>query len=471
MTSPWLRDYVLEELGLEIRKQGEREQSAHSHSETTATAAAPRLVRIVARGQGGGGQRMGRDDWWTAVVSNSRNNKTIPNLENHTNAWLLVSDGLHSVELSLTVQSLRQIYDCSVKNYNNNDDFGRGCCVVLKKYCFEVHSDNVFDNNNDFLLDNGNIDHYTLRLKVSSLEPKPSFNGIIGIAHGTGGRENSRGCNNNIAGSTSIMAMNEDNVGSNGNNNSTIVRPVSEDIDIMYALQFLRRQRCNHQDQQQQQTGSTTSTTASTIARDWDIAFGRLSKGKFVATSCSIPIDSYDTRGNNDDIASNTALPRSVQQILELVEKDSRSEKAIHEWEMAKKEYGITVTSDDMIRGDDNGNNNNDNIGIGTAVTTNRLGRRQEINHGDGNDTAAEDFDDKENGGDDGEDDSGDEEDKYSRMFIQNVLATQQEDNEDGDEDASNEDEESLLLETQPLLTTTTTVVSTTTGGPKLVRE
>jgi len=454
MTSPWLKNYVLHELGSEIRKEGGLlplsqpkqvwqknklgQQQQKQKSSTT------RLVRIISRGQGGrietgnnGVYVEGGNEWW-AVHRRGMS----PNLEMNANAWLWVSDGSSSIKVQLTIQSLRQIYDCDNENntiignnhddnrnrYNNDCFFGRGCCILLQKYSVEYdpfhlasssssNHNNNDGNSNDFsdnvdsdtiLANISNVDtnRYPIQLKVSSLEAKPSLN------------------NHTMT-------------------NNTNIRPVLEDIDVLYAVQYLTRQQ---QIQQQGNDDNNNDSSSSTkrkrnIARDWDIAFGRLSKGSFVATiSSNDGDDTCDTDTTAADNASpgrnkNTNIDgakmivrRTLQQITDLVEKASTTGEAIQAWEMAKNDYGIGG-------GGGGGGDRND---IGNGIFNNSMNKTMTIRTNNNYNTTATAMNLP-----DRYDDGVDEEEDHSRMYIQNVLATQE------DEDNDEEDEEPLFLETR----------------------
>ena len=460
-SSPWLRDYVLQGLGSEIRKQGglslslsqqgqEQEQAAgqkqnlggqqqQQHKSSTT-----RLVKIIARS------------------SNFNNKRT----SNRACCWLLVSDGSCSVKIHFTVQALEQIYDCDNNNNensskisanNNNNDcfFGRGCCILLKKYSVEYDLFHVGTSNNnnsndgtvDLVnvianLNNIDMERYPVRLKVSSLEAKPSFNNHI-----------------------TISANNTNNNNNNNNSNSiAAIRPVLEDIDVLYAIQYLKRQQQiqrNNNNNNNVGNGSGSGSRRS-IARDWDIAFGRLSKGNFVANDGDT--DDHDT---TYDTSSSS---RNLQQIINLADKACTTDEAIRVWDMAKNEYGINDNGNDDDTGDggdDTGDGDifNNNVNGAMAMTTNNkkttttttttnLPDQQDINKDGGCD------DDDDNDADNDNDEEEEEED-HSRMYIQNVLATQ-EDEDDNNAEDENEDEEPLLLQTQPQSNTIATRNATT---------
>jgi len=349
MTSPWLRDYALEELGSEIRKRSHSQHSPQHNADYDNNEPPPpsefsstrkdhsRLVKILARGQGGGRLASGNNvdvnansnananggsslgnDWWNA----KRRGKS-PNLAKHTNAWLLISDGSHCARFYLTVGSLHQIFDWD--NRNNNDDilFGRGCCVLLKQYSFELFGGTGIDfnddddNSNDNNTNTNTTEKISLVFKVSALEPKPGFN---------------------------HHANKNDN---NNSNSYTTIRPIMEEIDVLYGLQFLQLAR---QRQQQQRRHSITSggdnithngtvdnnrDASSSIARDWDIAFGRLSKG-LLSTSASASISTLPLPSTTSTPGGATTV--TDENILEYAEKISSTDEAISDWEMAKKE-------------------------------------------------------------------------------------------------------------------------------------
>lgn len=461
MTSPWLRNYVLQELGSEIRKEGgllplpqqEQEQEWQKHKlgqqqqKQKQKSSTTRLVRIIARGQGGLIERgndgvyvEGGNNWWTV-----HRRGISPNLEMNTNAWLWVSDGSSSIKVKLSIQSLRQIYDCdnennniignndnsnSNSNINNNDCFfGRGCCILLKKYSVEFDpfhlassssSNNNNNGNSNYINDdvdlvtvlaninNFDMKRYPVQLKVSSLEAKPSLN------------------NHTMT-------------------NNTIILPVLEDIDVLYAVQYLTRQQQIQQqgnDDKNNYSSSSSSKRKRNIARDWDIAFGHLSKGSFVATiSTNDGDDTSDTdtaavdnaspgRNKNTNIdGTTTTVRRTLQQITYLVEKAGTTDEAIQAWELAKNDYGIGS-------GGGGGCDSND---IGDGTFNNSMSKAMTITTNKNYNTTATNLPDRY-------DDDVDEEEDHSRMYIQNVLATQEdEDNDENDE----EDEEPLLLETQ----------------------
>jgi len=461
MSSSWLREFTLEGLGFEIRKgfprddEGMATTTAMGMGTTTGQA---RLVQILDRGQGGRLESVTNsytrdnksrninttggapgNDWWNV----NRRGKS-PNLAKHTNAWVLVSDGSHSARIYLTIEALREIFDWDEQNNNEDDLFGRGCCVLLKKYFFEC--DDVDDNNNTSISENEENanDHrhsmrYSLRhqrysnsvqLKVSSLEPKPGFN------------HHHRATTNHA--------------NHNDNNSKAIIRPVMEEIDVLYGLQFLAQQRQQQQQQQQLQqqqqqqrnssSGSNNDIHNSTmnnadIARDWDVAFGHLSKGRLTMTTTM-------------DGEAEAVVDRSkgLYNILELAEKSSSTDEAIRGWKMAKKEYGITTT-DYAADAMNNTISSIHKIQKPMATMTKKPTDKQDGDHKD-NDQDNEDL---------------------SRMYIQNILATQDDEEEesenekalttqkddeddddsDNDENLSFDDEGSLLPETQPKITLT----------------
>lgn len=407
---------MLEELGLEIRKASPRENEnettiATTTAEPAAAAAAAtgrssttgqaRLVQILGQGQGGRLESESDatqplppgNDWWNV----NRRGKS-PNLAKHTNAWILVSDGSHSARVYLTIGALKEVFDWDNQNNNEDNLFGRGCCVLLKKYSFECD----VDNNN------------SVQLKVSSLEPKPGFN----YHHGT---------------------SNTNHANHDDNNSKAIVRPVMEEIDVLYGLQFLTRQR----QQQMRNISSDTNNdsdkstmNSACFARDWDIAFGRLSKGRLTIS-----------RTTDEKAEALVDRNRGLVDVLELAEEAASTDEAIREWEMAKKEYGITSSTT-------NGTNNDSSFHKTQkpmATTTTKWIYGQD--------------------GDQEDNDEGEED--LSRMYIQNVLATSDEgedesENEkvrtsqkeyEGDDDGnlSSDSEEPLLPETQPRSTTLTT--------------
>jgi hypothetical protein len=414
MSSSWLKEYVLEELGLEIRKASPRENenetatvvattraaAAAAAMERTSTTSQARLVQILGRGRGlesdtdatQGNPLPPGNDWW-----NIKSRGKSPNLAKHTNAWILVSDGSHSVRLYLTIGALKEIFDWDNQNNNEDNLFGPGCCVLLKKYSFECDVDN--DNNT------------CVQLKVSSLEPKPGFN----YHHGTINHED--------------------------NSSKAINRPVMEETDVLYGLQFLAVQR---QEQMTNISSGTNNDSNKSFARDWDIAFGRLSKGR-------LTVSTTITTTSDEKAEAAVDRNRGLADVLELAEEAALTDEAIREWEMAKKEYGITSTS--PMNSANNDSNVDDTQKPMATTTTTKRSDRQDEDH--------EDNDEDEEGED------------LSRMYIQNVLATSDEgegesENEkiltsqkeyEADEDGnlSSDSEESLeplLPETQPKITT-----------------
>lgn len=426
MSSPWLRDYVLEGLGFEIRQA-----SPHNDDETSESAATPtnsttgqaRLVHILDRGQG----RLETNDanrgtsgvrrnpvrappgsnWWEV----NRRGKS-PNLAKYTDAWILVSDGSHSARLYLTVQALKEIFEWDSNNNNEDNLFGRGCCVLLKKYsldCGEVVVHNTSNRSNkDTATDGRRLDHdVSVQLKVASLEPKPGFN----HHHGP----------------------NKNHANRNDNNVKTIIQPVMEETDVLYGLQFLARQR--HQQQSNSSFGNSMSSAD--IARDWDVAFGRLSNGQ-LSTS----------KTTNDEAESVLDGNRSLNDILELAEKAASTEEAIREWETAKKEFAVIAM--------DATNTHSDSHEVEKPMA--KASEKQIDERQDG---------DQENNDQEAEE----EEEDHSRMYIQNILANSDDEEEregkgqsenekdptsqkeyecDNDENLSSDSEGHLLPETQP---------------------
>ena len=344
MTSSWLKEYILEGLGCKIRKTSLRDDETTPALLATEETAADqaRLVQILDRGQGddcieNSTRGPPRNDWW-----NVNQWEKSPNLSNHTDAWLLVSDGSHSAKVFLSVEALKEIFDYNNKNNNEDNLFGRGCCVLLKKYFIDCH---VGRNENDH---NSQRNTYSIQLKVLSLEPKPSFNHHNGAI-------------------------------ADANHNDKI-RPVTEEADVLYGLQFLARQKTPY-------TSKSPSNTNHKIIRDWEIAFGRLQKGRL--NMSTVPYEDAEALMDKD---------KGLDNILTLAEEAASTDEAIREWEMAKDEYGIDAFD----------NKTNDSP----------CKRNQQY----GQDCDREDDDDQ------------DRED-ISRMYIQNVLAVSSEESEDGSED------------------------------------
>ncbi len=392
MSSSWLKDYILEGLGYEILKSSslyDRTTAVATTAKAT-TAGQGRLVQIVGRGHdlsesasrgrrgwNSDASRLSQDNhWW-----NPKRRGRSPNLAKHTNAWILVSDGSHSARLYLTVEALREVFDCDSGNNNEDNLFVRGCCILLKKFSFDFFVDNECKEGNTA---NGNQKSQyvvpSVHLKVSSLEPKPGFN-----YHNEASK---------------------DHANRNRNDGETTIRPVMEETDVLFGLQCLAQQR-------KLLVGDSSSddmTSAAQIARDWDIAFGRLSKGRLTSS-----IVEAATRSSVDGESE-------LDGILQLAEQDASKDEAIREWELAKKDFGVV---------DVNGANDDEILDITQEAIT--KGRKTD------NDT-----DQIQN--------SQDEED-VSHMYIQNVLATPDE----GESDSENEDynqtsgnEEPDLFETQP---------------------
>jgi hypothetical protein len=481
MTSPWLRDYVLQELGSEIRKQGgllllsqheqeqkkaagqkqnpggqqqQQQQQQQQKSSTT------RLVKIIARSSN------------FNKINNSNNNNNI-NI-NH-GCWLLVSDGSCSVKIHFTVQALQQIYDCdnnnenSNSNSNNNDCFfGRGCCILLQKYSVEYDlfhvatatNNNSNDNNNnndggggggvivDLVnvianLNNIDMERYPVRLKVSSLEAKPSFNNHITIS-----ANNSNNNNNN-----------------NNNTTATRIRPVLEDIDVLYAVQYLKRQQHIQiqQGNNNNHNNNVSCGSRKSLARDWDIAFGRLSKGSFAANDGDDDDDDDDTTSDKTATTATIGSSRNLQQIIDLADKACSTDEAIRAWDIAKNEYGINGNNNNNDNDDDD-DDDDDNTGDGGIFNINVNGAMAMTTNNNKMTTNIPDRQDiNKDGGHDDDDADDDEEEDHSRMYIQNVLATQEGVDENNDED---EDEELLLLETQPQPTTNTDIATAACTTP-----
>ena len=388
MSSSWLKDYVLEGLGFEIRKASllDNETTTESSTVNGTTKGQARLVQILGRGQERFESNIARNsgslklnstlgnDWWNP----SRRGKS-PNLAKHTNAWILVSDGSYSAKLYLATEALKEIFDLDNRNNNEDNLFRRGCCVMLKTYSFDCGVDNQMTIN-----DHQCSQHYghSVNFKVSSLEPKPGFNFHQGAK--------------------------TNNASHSDKNSETIIQPVMEETDVLYGLQFLAQQR---QQQARIDLRSCTTTSAS-IARDWDIAFGRLSKGRLTDEEAKA-IRVVDGKRGLDDI-------------LKLAEAAASTDEAIRDWEIAKKEFGITVTDS---------TNNDKTLQAQKQMATPTKTRVD---------------------GQDGDQEYSDQDQEaLSRMYIQNVLATPDKDEDDNENDKSNEDpstgeEEPMLPETQP---------------------
>lgn len=345
MSSSWLKDFILEGIGAEIRKA-----SSLSNETPEATAGQGRLVQILDRGQ----ERLGRDatrptrssqgsDWW-----NVKHRGKSPNLAKHTNAWILVSDGSHSVRIYLTVQALKEIFDWDNQNNNEDDLFVRDGCILLKSYSFDHSVGN--ENSKDKNAKENKIP--SVHLKLSSLEPKPGFN---------------------------------DHANHNSNNGERMLRPVMEETDVLYGLECLVRQR-------------QEPMSAANIARDWDIAFGRLSKGRWTSTT------------TDEEARALVDGENGLNALLELAEQAASKDEAIQEWELAKKEFGV-VDADDKT--------NDETLNVPAT-------RRK-----------------KGNGGI--QEHISQEEEDLSHMYIQNVLATS---DDEGESESENEKPE--LFETQP---------------------
>eukprot|EP00536_Pseudo-nitzschia_multiseries_P005235 jgi/Psemu1/12019/gm1.12019_g len=462
MTSPWLKECVLEELGSKMRKasllapayRADTTPVAAVTVTATATATATaatatqgasagkdraRLVRILARGQDepspsnnnnnnnnnihthNTGITITGNDWWKV-----RHRGKSPNLSLHTNAWLLVTDGSHSIRAYLAVGALKQIFDQDLQNHNHDDLFGRGCCVLLKDYslecgrCVVVAAENV-----NFNAANGI--HHSMVIRVQSLEPKPGFN------HHASGSGNG-----------------------NGNTSGTI-RPVADDIDVLYGLRFLARIRhletragegdYNSNSNSNSNTGRDLNGTEThamaiwRIARDWDVAFGSLGRGLLrtppggdAAAAAAAAADN-----NNNNEFDTSAL-------LKLAEEESSTEEAIREWEAAKRQFGIGVATstesgsagaDTIVRGDHRATNANANAsGLATAPALILQGA-----------TTATDAQ-GERGRDEELDEEHEDEEDPSRLFIQNVLATQEDDDEEDDKEENDDEEDETEDET-----------------------
>eukprot|EP00531_Pseudo-nitzschia_arenysensis_P017904 CAMPEP_0116136360 /NCGR_PEP_ID=MMETSP0329-20121206/11682_1 /TAXON_ID=697910 /ORGANISM="Pseudo-nitzschia arenysensis, Strain B593" /LENGTH=601 /DNA_ID=CAMNT_0003631221 /DNA_START=129 /DNA_END=1934 /DNA_ORIENTATION=+ len=393
MSSSWLKDYMLEGLGSEIRKTSSFSNETTSVATTAeaTTADQARLVQILGRGQDRSESATNRgsrgwnsdarrlsqgSDWW-----NPKRRGKSPNLSKHTNAWILVSDGSHSARLYLTVEALREVFDCDNGNSNEDNLFVRGCCILLKDYSFDYWVDNQSnENGNAKGNQKGQYIVPSVHLSVSSLEPKPGFN-----YHNEASK---------------------DNANRNGNNGETTVRPVTEGTDVLFGLQCLSRQR-------QQLVGDTSSidmTSAEQIARDWDIAFGRLSKGRLTSSTME------------EDTISLVDGKNELDDVLELAEQAASKDEAIREWESAKKDFGVV---------DVNGANDDETLDIAQEA-----GAKER----------------KNDSGVDHIQNSQDEED-VSHMYIQNVLATPDDgesENENEDDNRTSGNEETELFETQP---------------------
>ena len=357
MSSSWLKDFMLEGIGSEIRKAS----SLGNETPAEATAGQGRLVQILGRGQerlDRAGTRSTRSsqgsDWW-----NLKHRGKSPNLAKHTNAWISVSDGSHSARLYLTVEALKEIFDWDNQNSNEDNLFVRDGCILLKTYSFDycVGNENSKDNNAK------DKEIPSVHFKVSSLEPKPGFN---------------------------------DHANHNGNSGERLLRPVMEETDVLYGLQCLARQK-------------QEPISATNIARDWDIAFGRLSKGRLTSTT------------TDEEARALVDGENGLEAILELAEQAASKDEAIQEWELAKKEFGVV---------DADGTNNDETLhNVQKPIATRR----------------------KNGNGGVQEHDSQEEED-LSHMYIQNVLATS---DDEGESESENEKPE--LFETQPKAMMTST--------------
>ena len=368
MSSSWLKDYVLEGLGSEIRSIYPLDDEIETEPKEDVQDQA-RLVQILGRGQGGlKGNETGRNlrsrsvsttagnGWWRP----SKRGKS-PNLAKHTDAWILVSDGSHSAKLYLTTEALKDVFEADNENNNEDNLFKRGCCVMLKRYFLHYGHD--------------------VHIKVSSLEPKPGFN----LHQGTKTR--------------------------NKSNSDTSIRPVMEEADVLYGIQTIEKLR--EQELRNVVCGYGKRTRSSTkIARDWEIAFGRLSKGRRQSISAS---SSDEEDAPIRVVDGKTAM----EDILKLAEAAASTEEAIREWELAKKEFGILTNS-----------RKSNNQSSRQTRRSRRTPTKSQV--------------------DEEQEDTDQEQEDVSRMYIQNVLAASDQEESENDGNLSSDEEDERAFETQP---------------------
>lgn len=368
--SPWLKEFVLQELGAKIlaassssgiaktteprrttKEPETKEDDAQWHASSSSVPLQQqpqqqqgRVVRILSRGQDTNSRseyETPTTNWWTTVVLNMTNTTTttstttrsttstsgIPNLQQNTTAWLEVTDGVDCVKLYFTRHALRQIYDYykeerrrNTKSHTKDCYFGRGCCILLKEYTVEMTSNNNNTNTNTTTTKD---DAMTITFLVSALESKSIFN------------------NNNTT-----------------NHNNDTISSVLEDLEILYTLQSLtqiqhyRRQQLPAKVVQSGKNKESTTTMMENRAThrcpqqehihrvvwDWNMMFGTLSTGTFVpmTTTTGVPpssttataviaTDDDDVRNNSNNNNTeqnnnNGRGNRHLQQLIEAIE-------------------------------------------------------------------------------------------------------------------------------------------------------
>jgi hypothetical protein len=220
MTKSWISEFVLEELNKKNNKSvatttTAATAAAASSSTTTTSSRPPRLIQILGRG----------GDYWTSPTVQSwivdpirRRNVTTDLL-----AWLLVSDGEHTIKVMLTTDAMKLVLE-NEKDSTANEryrflNYGRGRCALVRDYTVDVVSMN--DNEK------------SLQLRCNNIEAKPGFQLMLGGS----------GC---IRRTTTRNAS-----------RPSTVKPIEEDLDVRYALQHLQEQQ-----QGEEEDGNTAAAPA-----------------------------------------------------------------------------------------------------------------------------------------------------------------------------------------------------------------